>query len=457
MKRILALFLALCALLSLISCSSSIASTETAQEETKTKETTEVKETKEKGPITIPEGYSAGWARVVVNPDNGTGLGGYSNAETRLSTTILDDICLTATAISDGTKVFLLISGDFIGIGAGNYNQIAKIAESKFNIPPENIIVNATHTHASACIYATGTTGMALYLRKLYPAATELMETALRDLAPANLQIGEAHTQNLNYVRRYIEIKTDKFIGNWPDSDLDPTLYRHESQPDTQLQVIRFDRSEKKDIVICNWQCHPTNAGNSTSGEVSADWIGALRKEVEKNEDVVFSYHQGSSGNLVSTGKLKGDKNNSDYIAHGKKVAAVVSEALDNTKLVQWAPFQAEQVKFESTYNQRYMTENKLDHNTTKINLNVLSIGDVAFASVPCEYHDSLGKGVKENSPFQMTFMCAYSNGAYSYVPSKEACAYGGYEPNSYYFEVGTGEAWAAKLGKMLNTQYNNK
>ncbi len=454
MKRILSVLLALCTLLTLVSCSSSLESTATGEDNAITQETKEEVKTKDKGPITIPEGYSAGWARTVINPSNGTGLGGYGNSSTRLSTAILDDICVTVTALSDGKEVFLLLSGDYIGIGENNYSQVVKSAESKYGIPAKNIIFGATHSHASVSLYTENAPGVPLYLRKFYPAVTEAIGDALRDLAPANLLIGEAQTEDLNYVRRYIETKTDKFIGNWPTEKLDPNLYHHETQPDTQLQVIRFDRQEKKDIVICNWQCHPTNAGSSGSGEVSADWIGALRKEVEKTEDVLFSYHQGSAGNLVSSGKLIGDKSNSDYTAHGKAIAAVVSKALDNTTQVQWGPFQSEQVKQESIYNQQHITENR---NSTLVNLNALSIGDIAFASVPCEYHDTLGKRVKDNSPFKMTFMCAYSNGSYSYVPSKEACAYGGYEPDSYYFEVGTGEAWADQLVTMLNTQYNNQ
>ena len=67
---------------------------------------------------------------------------------------------------------------------------------------------------------------------------------------------------------------------------------------------------------------------------------------------------------------------------------------------------------------------------------------------------DTNGMQVKDGSPFKMTFMCAYTNGQYGYVPSKDVYKNGGYEVYTTRFINGTGDDVAAKLVEMLNKQY---
>ncbi len=461
MKRILSLILACVMILSLVACSSSIAVTEEGEtataEENKTAAKTEEKtEEKDKGPITLPEGYSAGWARATVNPESGTGLGGFSNADERLSKTILDDLKFTVTAVSNGTDIFLFISADVLYVSVSNLRAVTNIAKKNYGIPEENVILNATHTHSAPSIYSDAP-GISKYLKKLYPAIGDAMDDAIRDLAPAKLKIGSAHTEGLNYVRRYLSLADGSYLGNWPE-EAGPEVMRHETDADTELQVILFDREDKKDIVLCNWQCHTTAIGSEKGTVVSADWVYPLREKVEKDLDVVFSYHQGAAGNLVPGSKITGENKNSDYKKHGQAIAEVVKTAVNSAQEVSWGKFQAKRIEHAATYNERYKKEEKITSKTgTNLLLSVLSIGDVAFAAVPCEYHDTFGMRIKEASEFKMTFICAYSNGCYSYIPTAEACANGGYEPGKYMFEVGTGENMCTDLQNMLAEQHNNK
>ena len=131
MKRILALLLCLSLLFS-VSCASSLPNQTIGKtEETKTLPAVEstTEEERETGPITLPEGFSAGWAREVVNPDQGTSLGGWPTAEKRLSGAIVDDIKLTLTALSDGEKVFFLFSTDALAVSENLFGQFAALAE----------------------------------------------------------------------------------------------------------------------------------------------------------------------------------------------------------------------------------------------------------------------------------------------------------------------------------------
>ncbi len=458
MKRILCLVLAFVMLLSLAACSSSLAVTEeekkTAAEEIKT--APEKTEEEEKGPVTIPEGFSAGYARFTLNPEEGTFLGGFSNGERR-SGAIQDDIKYTVTALSDGTSVFLLISTDTLYVSQAVLDQVGKLVLREYGIAAENVIMNATHTHSGPAIHIGGAAGIGQYLKKFYPLLVESVGDALRDLAPAEIYIGRANTVNLNYVRRYVSLADGSYLGGTSMPETSNTVARHETDADSQLQTIRLEREEKKDIVLCNWQCHTTSIGSEMGKTVSADWVYPLREEVEKTEDVLFSYHQGAAGNVVPSSRLKEEKDNGDYMAHGKAIAAVVSAALDSETKVQWGKFQATRTVFTGTHSDAYKKKEGVSANTDDMYLTTLSIGDVAFATTPCELHDTLGMYVKENSPFEMTFMCAYSNGTVSYVPTTAAFDNGGYEAGMFHFVRGTGEQMVEEVVKALKAQYDAK
>jgi hypothetical protein len=98
-----------------------------------------------------------------------------------------------------------------------------------------------------------------------------------------------------------------------------------------------------------------------------------------------------------------------------------------------------------SQYRLRGGTNGVLD-----IPLSAISIGDIGFVSAPYEMFDTNGIAVKSESPFKMTFVCAYTNGDYGYIPSSLAYSHGGYEVSSCCFVSGTGEELANKMVSML-------
>ncbi|MBQ3075033.1 MAG: hypothetical protein IJC26_03105 [Clostridia bacterium] len=459
MKRILSLILAMVMLFSFAACSSSLESKETgkeptATEETKTEETKEAEKEKDTSPITYPEGFSVGFGREVVNPPIGTGLGGYGNHMTRLSKKILDDLMLTCTAICDGENVVLLYSTDLVAIGPSVVSYVQKQAEKNFGIPKENIIINATHTHSSPAFYNSNVTGMNKYAKIYYQAAMDIAEEALRDLAPAEILVGQSKTEGLSYVRRYVNKITGEYLGKNLSPGQDPNVVAHESEEDEVLQVIRFDRADKKDVVLVNWQCHPTAPGGENSTDVSADFISTLREQAEADYDILVSYHQGAAGNLAQTGYLQGDRNNStDFYGQGREIAAVVGDALQKTTPVQSGKIQAKVTNYKGTFKEEILNGKQTRAYSETIPLYTITVGDLAFCSIPGELHDSLGKELRETSPYKMTFLCGYSNGLNGYIPASFAFPNGGYEVGQTHYVQGTGEALVAAHLDELNAQ----
>ena len=91
-----------------------------------------------------------------------------------------------------------------------------------------------------------------------------------------------------------------------------------------------------------------------------------------------------------------------------------------------------------------------------KMALYAFSIGDIAFATAPYEMFSSSAKYIKDNSPYAMTFVLAYTNGKYGYVPDFETFKYKSYETDITYFVQGTAESNAKNLVTKLKSIHNN-
>jgi hypothetical protein len=83
------------------------------------------------------------------------------------------------------------------------------------------------------------------------------------------------------------------------------------------------------------------------------------------------------------------------------------------------------------------------------------SVGNVGFAFLPYEPFDTNGKQIKEDSPYEMTFILGYANGYYNYVPSALGFSYSCYETNSCKHVPGTGEAVAESIVDMLQQMHS--
>ena len=98
-----------------------------------------------------------------------------------------------------------------------------------------------------------------------------------------------------------------------------------------------------------------------------------------------------------------------------------------------------------------------------------ISVGDMlGFVGLPVELFDTLGKGIKhgtyldadfnsytgEKSPFELTFVCSYTNGRLGYMPAQYAYQHWCYEVCITPFAPGDGEAVAQLAVQALDSLY---
>ena len=488
MKRILFLILASVMLLtSLASCTSTAldsVETGTAEEQVTASGKDSPKEKRN------PTGFCAGYSRAVINPTSAVGMGGYGNTEFRRSAGVASDITAACTAVSDGENIALFFCIDVLGMGIKNVEGIYRQVEKALGIKPEFITISATHSHSSPAISDTSDESVANYLRVFYPAVLKVAKEAVADLDKCEMKIGRTTTTDLSYVRRYFR-EDGTFHGTNYVSNSKSPVVRHETEVDNEMQLLMFDRENGKDILMMNWQCHVTTAGGRDNNILSADWVGAMRDKIEKEGNVLFTYHQGGAGNVVPNSFIASEPSNADYNVHGKKLADVALEAMPKMESVPTGkiravtktvtcphdldvsmydlqkaqaiadPYRAgdydkaKSLCLEYGFNSPYhanavVNKSKRTEASSVMELHAVAIGDIGFAVAPYEMFDTNGQQIKKNSPYTMTFVCAYSNGSYGYIPSEIAWPNGGYEVDTCKYAKGTGEMLANELVTML-------
>ena len=99
---------------------------------------------------------------------------------------------------------------------------------------------------------------------------------ALADMKSAKMGFGVGTAPELAFVRRFLmkdgTTKTNPQIN-------DPDVVRPIGKADHRVNVLRFDREGAETLVLVNYGNHPDVIGGC---KLSADWPGALRREVER-------------------------------------------------------------------------------------------------------------------------------------------------------------------------------
>ncbi len=483
MKRILSLILALVMIFSLVSCASQISSTQGSEAKTQEQQN-EAENKKEevltKGEISLPEGFSAGYARVDITPQVELPIYEATVSDCH------DSLMLSCTAVSDGEKVALLMSADLKGIQYNVAEAAMKQIEKTFGIPGDMIMISATHTH-SAPTAGGSSDNMTRWLGQFYKQTVLCVQKALQDLAPAEAYAGVSHTDGVNFVRRF-RLESGKYQTNASMSQADKPVAR-ESEADNELRTIRLAREGKKDILMMNFQTH---YGLYVEA-YSADFVHNLRQYAEGEMDVHFVYYSGASGNLNMGAKLPGEEkhdgkggrvkamwetakdaiskevklNTGKVVGHTNLYEAKVfkdsAEKVAQAKEIDKAKDESEKSALMGKYGfgshrwvNAVLTRAGLGE-TQKIPFTAISFGDIAFTSSPIEQFDANAKWAREKSPFEMTFTLSLTNGSFGYVPTAEAVPHGSYEVEVCRYTPGSGEEFAQEQLRLLNLCYNEQ
>lgn len=271
-------------------------------------------------------------------------LGGYGREENRLgivggvNSAVQQEIFSICTAVMDGNgNIILFIINDINR--STKYASISQRVSEVTGVPVDNIYISATHTHAGP---AANTTSEKIlgdannYYSYQEDQIAKAALAAICDLYPADMYIksvdllDEKGNNIVNFVRNYDTNATDyngdpithannhgyvywnKSTRKWESVTSNSNgvgITGHKTKADPQLQIIRFEREDNNNVLMCNFQAHPIITGGSSSTVISSDYPGSFRRSVEEAlPDYRVAYYQGAAGNINPVSNIDSER-----------------------------------------------------------------------------------------------------------------------------------------------------
>lgn len=449
------------------------------------------------------EGLQVGFARKSILPDiQGVEIAG-GDASSRLSTGYIDEVAVTCIAISEGEETILLYTIDFIVVDKWVYAAQEQISKAT-GIPVENILLNCTHTHSGVSIRSEWD-GVDAYRTKYNQAAADAGVAAIADMSAAEMYYGSTMTDDVTFVRHYL-LENGTTYGNGHGDITGTERKDHLYESDGELQVIKFVRpaEDKKDVVLMNLGSHATIVNGTSRNSISADWPGAARSYVEANTDSLCAVFEAAAGdqipnssvgsakypnkhpetgnyigeycvsvlngemtkaggtgiNLVkydyTANSMKEGTDNAALLAQAQEIQALASQYGSSHELVSAAVAKTD---FYNYYEASGLVSRANAPETRTMELHAMTIQGVSFIFAPFEMFGVTGREIKDNSPYDMTFVITCSENAngyhMGYLPHEYACEESFYEYDVTKFARGTAEDLAKTYVEILTDMKN--
>jgi len=181
---------------------------------------------------------------------------------------------------NSGTRV-AICSTDFLGFPGVLCNKVRAQVPS---IPPQNILIGATHTHSAPDCYGfpdrSGKSGIDIeYVNRVCAKLVNSINEAVAKLQPARIRIATGRANGKIAYNYYAE-----------------QLY------DPRCNVIQaLDSRDKPFATLINYACHPEVIG-SNQGILSPDFVGPLYDRIKEQGGGTGIFMNGALGGMVTAG-----------------------------------------------------------------------------------------------------------------------------------------------------------
>jgi hypothetical protein len=374
----------------------------------------------------------AGYGEVTITPPLGTELAGFGFYLDRTAESVLDDLKVRVLYLDDRAAQLLIISCDLIGFSVSQADKIRAQVGAGLGLPPRNILLACTHTHSGPATAALAGLGRVdfRYVRRLPSAILEAAELAVRSAATAELGWAIEAVEPIGFNRRRRSFE-----------EIDPWL---------KVLVVR--RKEGR-VYLLNYACHAVTLG--PTGEVSADWPGALVREIERSGDRGL-FVQGFCGDIDPVAYLNRrlGANAEDLDLYGKLLAARARKAENGATFSSLVRLQAverrirlpllvprrrdlerevrEALKFRGEFPKTRLIIRRWKQRAEKhhlalrrspwmenLPLQAMTVGDLRLLGLPGEVFCGYGLKLRKKWPALMT--AGLANGDVGYLPTRRA------------------------------------
>jgi neutral/alkaline ceramidase-like enzyme len=388
--------------------------------------------------------WKAGTASVVITPEGSMWMAGYA-ARDKPSEGKVHDLHAKALAFEDNEGARLVIvTLDLISITRELRGRLEEQVGKRFQLPPEALLVNASHTHCGPEVRPNK-----IYLPKdraeqcrqyvdgLEQKLVELVGKALDNLAPASL--GYTHARAGFAMNR--RTPTEQGVKNhpYPDGPVDH---------DVPVLLVRNPEKELKAILF-GYACHSTTLGFY---QFCGDYAGLAKQYLEEAHPGVTTLFMAGCGgdqNPYPRRELDLCQNHGRALAnavetalqtYAKPVRGPLRMALDDVVLQFAEPPSRDQLEKEAQSKNKWekrhaegllkeLDEEGKIRTTYPAAVQVVRFGgDVVLVALSGEVVIDYALRLKSELAGPAVWVAGYSNDVFGYLPSLRVLEEGGYE-----------------------------
>jgi len=421
----------------------------------------------------------AGAATSNITPEIGREIiGGFVPFPSKM---IHDDLHARCLVLDDGKKRLALVVCDLLGVDRIVSAEARKIIAEREGIPPECVLISATHTHSASS--ALGESRLKLgqqpddYQRFVAGRIADGITRAVHNLRPAEIAFGAAEAPEHVFNRRWHMRPGTAPINPFGEVDMvkmnppsgNANLIEPAGPTDPTVSFLAVREVGGKPISLyAAYSLH--YVGGTGPADISADYFAVFAEHL-KHLITTGQTHEPDSPAFVAmlANGTSGDINNINFqeprprkAAYaqmrmvGEDVAQKVHDAMKSLEYrseltlgaayreptLQWRKPTPEQRQWAMEtiaagklnekdlsfiYAKRAMELDAYPESTT-VPLQVLRIGEVSIGTMPFEVFSEIGLDFKARCPGGRGFMVELAHGYFGYLPSPRHFRLGGYE-----------------------------
>ena len=417
---------------------------------------------------------NVGAAKANVTPPVGAPMAGYAGRK-HGAVGVHDDLFIRAFYLDDGDTQLAIVSCDLIDTCETGMKLLEQVVADQVGLAPESIFIANSHTHSGPNTRYRENPELKSYIETLYATISGAIFEAREGAKPATLSVAKRPVQ-CGVNRRERTADGTIILGVNPDGPVD-----------REVDIFRFDDADSGrpiGVLFAHAVHNVTMGGHNYL--ISGDLGGAAERFVERNTGAIAGFLNGCCGNINAhprltfrhvdlLGRRLGSAVVQGMTEVGEATGDVTLGCLRHPATLPLDPVppvaeterdlkEAEELLGRARHGeaeeelsvwrvQRMLAHARARHELASVgetsatityDIAVVTMNDIALVGYPSEVFFEIGEAVREGSPFGLTRPLTHVNGAYGYIPVREAFADGGYEVTARIHHKGLGIAEGA-------------
>jgi len=405
----------------------------------------------------------AGTAKILITPKIPIPMSGFGGRKDPFKG-VHDELYARVIVFSDGVNKAASITTELVGLSNDFWDDVTTRIQKETGIKKDFILLASVHTHSgpSTNVYNDGNTPeVAAYVEELKGKLVTGTKEAMNQMVEVKIGAGKGECK-MNINRRAMDGKGNISLGINPYAPCD-----HE------VGVIRIDdKSDKNIALMMNWPCHAVVIG-PRNYQLTSDWPGSASKFAETGIGGLSPVLVGASGDINPVYGPHIDFESNNSYAYGKEaigedLANESMRVMKNIKTYSTGSINAVQrvisLPGKDKGNTVGLQPDRKDDGTLKVRLSALKIGNIILTGVSGELFNQISVKMREQSPYENTFMVTHCNGSSGYLVTDDSFPVtgrsgyadkttptGGYEPGSTRAKAGGEKMIIDNLLEMIN------